>query len=207
MRVLIACEFSGIVRDAFIKRGHDAVSCDLLPSERPGPHIQDDVLEVLSNCYDRFDLMVAHPPCTYLTVCGNKWFKSEFKDRFPNREKQREEAIEFFMLLIEAPIPMIAVENPIGIMSSLYRKPDQIIQPYQFGDTERKSTCLWLKNLPPLFPTEIVQPHIIRYNTRSGTDDNWHMATMKLPPLERMKARSRTFQGIADGMASQWSRF
>jgi len=204
MKVLVACEFSQIVTEAFIKHGHDAMSCDLLPAEKNYPHYQGDVLDLIINRWEEFDLMIAHPPCTYLTVTGNKWFKPEFKSRFPNRAEQREEAIEFFMLLVETEIPKIVVENPIGIMSTIYRKPDQIIQPYWFGHTERKSTCLWLKGLPPLTPTEIVNPNIVHYKTRRGTDDNWHVSTMKLPALERMKARSRTFDGIAKAMAEQW---
>ena len=205
MRVLVACEFSQIVTEAFIKHGHSAMSCDLLPPEKNYPHYQGDILDVIVNHWDEYDLLIAFPPCTYLTVTGNKWFKPEYADRFPDRHRQREDAIDFFMLLMEAPFPKISVENPIGIMSTTYRKPDQIIQPYQFGHTERKSTCLWLKDLPLLLPTKIVEPHIIKYKTRKGTDDNWHISTMKLPPLERMKARSRTFQGIADAMAEQWS--
>ncbi len=204
MNVLVACEFSQVVTEAFTEQGHYAMSCDLLPAEKNYPHYQGDILDILSNHWDEFDLMIAHPPCTYLTVTGNKWFKPEFASRFPDRPKQRQEAIDFFLLLAEFPIPRIAVENPIGIMSSIYRKPDQIIQPYQFGHTERKSTCLWLKALPLLKPTNIVEPEIIHYKTRKGTDDNWHMSTMKLPPLERMKARSRTFMGIARAMAAQW---
>jgi len=204
MKVLVACEFSQIVTEAFTKLGHYAMSCDLLPAEKNYPHYQGDILDILSNHWDEFDLMIAHPPCTYLTVTGNKWFKPEFTHRFPKRQKQREDAIDFFMLLMEAPVTRIAVENPIGIMSTFYRKPDQIIQPFQFGHTERKSTCLWLKGLPLLKPTKIVQPDIVKYKTRKSTDDNWHISTMKLPPLERMKARSRTFQGIAEAMAKQW---
>jgi hypothetical protein len=188
MNVLIACEFSGIVRDAFIERGHDATSCDLLPTERKGKHIQDDVLEYL-NC--DWDLMIAHPPCTYLTVSGNKWFKPEYSVRFPNRKKNREDAISFFMSLINAKIPKIAVENPIGIMSTLYRKPEQVIQPWQFGHGETKATCLWLKNLPLLKPTNIIE----------GREQRLHL----LPPSQdRWKERSRTYLGIAKAMAEQW---
>ena len=204
MKVLVACEFSQVVVEAFTKCGHYAMSCDLLPAEKNYPHYQGDILDIIFNTWDEWDLMIAHPPCTYLTVTGNKWFKPEYKERFPDREQQREEAIEFFMLLAEAPIPRIAIENPIGVMSTRYRKPDQIIQPYWFGHTERKSTCLWLRGLPKLSPTNTVEPNIIQYKTRKGTDDAWHVSTMHLPPLERMKARSRTFQGIADAMAEQW---
>ena len=204
MKVLVACEFSQIVTEAFTQKGHYAMSCDLLPAEKALPHYQGDIIDLLSNTWDEWDLMIAHPPCTYLTVTGNKWFKPEYEARFPNRKKQRKEAIDFFLFLADFPIPKIAVENPIGIMSSVYRKPDQIIQPYQFGHPERKATCLWLKGLSQLVPTCIVKPNIIQYKTRKGTDDFWHIATMKLPPLERMKARSRTFGGVARAMAEQW---
>jgi hypothetical protein len=200
-KILIACEFSGIVREAFKSRGHDAWSCDLLPSEIEGNHIQGDALEVLE---DDWNLMIAFPPCTYLTVSGNRWMKPEYKNRFPDRPRQREEAIDFFMALTKAPIPRIAIENPVGIMSTVWRKPDQIIHPYFFGDPQRKATCLWLKGLPKLVPTAIVEPKIIMYKTQKGTDCDWHMATLNLPPEERTKERSRTFPGIAKAMATQW---
>ena len=204
MRVLIACEFSGRVRDAFIRRGHDAVSCDLLPTESFGPHIQEDVLEHLN---DGWDLMIAHPPCTYLCVTGNSWMLPKYKDRFPNRQQQREDAIAFFMALATAPIPKIAIENPVGIMSTIWRKPDQYIQPYQFGEPHTKKTGLWLKNLPKLEPTNIVTPKVYHYKTgnkKGRGDPYWHVDSMKLSPLERMKARSITFEGIAEAMAEQW---
>ncbi len=197
MRVLVACEFSGVVRDAFIKRGHDAYSCDILEGEGDGPHIQDDVLKHLD---DGWDLMIAHPPCTYLTVTGNKWMNHP---RFPNRQQDRKEAVEFFMSLAECNIPKKCLENPVGVVSTLWRKPDQIIQPYQFGDPHSKKTCLWLEGLPKLVPTRIVEPQFYIYKD-GRRDPLWHMETMKLPPLERMKARSRTFRGIADAMAQQW---
>jgi len=200
MRVLIACEFSGIVRDAFANAGHDAWSCDVLDTEQPGQHIKGDVLEILNN---EWDLMIAHPPCTYLTVTGNKWMKPEFEERFPNRKKQRNDAIIFFMNLVDAKINKIAIENPIGIMSTWYRKPDQYIQPYEFGDKERKKTCLWLKNLPQLKSTNIVKPDLYTYKD-GRTDGMWHVNSMKLNAHERMKARSRTFKGIANAMAEQW---
>ena len=161
-------------------------------------------ISIMMPCVTTFPPGIAFPPCTYLTVTGNKWFKPEFASRFPDRLEQREKAIDFFLFLAEFPIPKIAIENPIGIMSSIYHKPDQIIQPYQYGHPERKSTCLWLKGLPKLTTTKEVEPNIIRYKTRKGTDDYLHISTMKLPPLERMKARSRTFQGIAQAMAEQW---
>lgn len=181
MKILIACEFSGVVRDAFAKLGHDAWSCDILPTESTGNHIQADVLTILN---DGWDMMIAHPPCTHLAVSGARWFKDK-------REEQLA-AIDFFMALINAPIPRIAVENPISIMSTHYRKPDQIIQPWQYGHGETKATCLWLKNLPLLQPTNVVD----------GRNPRVHM----LPPSpDRWKLRSMTYQGIADAMAAQWN--
>lgn len=197
MKILVACEYSGTVRDAFLKRGHDAISCDLLPTDVPGPHYQGDVFDIIDQ---GFDLMIAHPPCTYLTVTGNKWFKPEFAHRFPDRPKQREEAVEFFRRLLNANIPKIAVENPVGIISTRIRKPDQIIQPFMFGHEARKKTCLWLKNLPLLTPTKIVGEGEV---SKSGVA-KWYTDALKLSPLERMKVRSATFQGIADAMAEQW---
>lgn len=180
MKVLIACEFSGIVREAFRKKGHDDWSCDLLPTEIPGHHIQDDVLNHLD---EGWDMMIAHPPCTHLAVSGARWFVG--------KEKERWEAIKFFMEIALCDVPMVAIENPIGIMSTVYRKPDQIIQPWQFGHGETKATCLWLKGLPKLQPTNIVE----------GREARIH----KMPPLEnRGKERSRTYHGIADAMADQW---
>ena len=181
MKVLVACEFSGRVRDAFIRAGHDAISCDLLPSESPGPHHQGCITEIIGG---RYDLMIAHPPCTHLAVSGSRWFK--------DKQQEQAEALEFVRMLLNAPIPMIALENPISIISSRIRKPDQIIQPWQFGHGETKATCLWLKNLPKLIPTNIVE----------GRDAKVHL----MPPgPERWKNRSRTYQGIADAMADQWS--
>src|SRR4030042_5932448 len=181
MKVLIACEFSGIVRDAFSSKGHDAWSCDLLPSERTGNHIQDDVLNHLN---DGWDLMIAHPPCTYLCVSGARWFKY--------RQNEQHEAIMFFMSLVNAPIPKVCIENPIGVMSTEYRKPDQIIQPWMFGHGETKATCLWLKGLPKLKPTHVVP----------GREARVH----KMPPSkDRWKERSRTYPGIAQAMAEQWT--
>jgi len=202
MRVLVACEFSGIVRGAFLAKGHDAWSCDLLPTEIPGPHIVGDVLKALDSGWD---LMIAHPPCTYLTCAGNKWFGPKYQRRFPNRLLQMQEASDFFMNLIDAPIPRIAVENPIGRMSSIYRKPDQIIQPWQFGHDARKATCLWLKGLPLLNPTTIVIPTIIR--TKGGnTMSRWHVDCGHFDRRTRAHERSRTFTGIAAAMADQWGR-
>jgi hypothetical protein len=181
MRVLIACEFSGIVRDAFIARGNDAISCDLLPSERPGPHWQGDVREIMDN---NWDLIIAHPPCTYLASSGARWWK--------DRQDERQEAIEFFMLFVMTYAPRIAIENPIGIMSTYWRKPDQIIQPWQFGHGETKATCLWLKGLSKLQPTKIVDGRADRIHRMPETKNRW-------------RERSRTYQGIADAMAEQWS--
>lgn len=180
MRVLIACEYSATVREAFSKLGHDAWSCDILETEIPGNHLQCDVREILG---DGFDMMIAHPPCTHLAVSGARWFK--------NKKVEQAEALEFVRLLLNAPIQRIALENPISIISSRIRKPDQVIQPWQFGHGETKATCLWLKNLPKLQPTNIV----------SGREQRiW-----KLPPGEnRWKERSRTFEGIARAMANQW---
>lgn len=181
MRVLVACEFSGIVRDAFRRRGHDAWSCDLLPCEAdPARHIQGDVLEILENGWD---LMVAHPPCTHLAVSGARWFKE--------KRAEQVEAVAFFLNLMAADIPRIAVENPIGIMSTCYRKPDQIIQPWQFGHGEVKATCLWLKGLPALVTTNIVEGRVARVHREPPGPDRW-------------KNRSRTFPGIAEAMAAQW---
>jgi hypothetical protein len=153
MRVLVACEYSGRVRDAFIKRGHEAVSCDLLPSDSPGPHYQGNVLNILHNDWD---LMIAHPPCTYLSVSGLHWNK-----RDKERAKKTEEALEFVRRLLEAPIEKIALENPVSCISSRIRKPTQIIQPYNFGEDASKRTCLWLKGLPELTPTEYFPPRVV----------------------------------------------
>lgn len=191
MKVLIACEFSGIVREAFRKRGHDAWSCDFLPSEIEGNHIQGDVLSILN---DRWDLMIAHPPCTDLAVSGARYFKQKQK----NGSQQK--SIDFFLTLISAPIPKICVENPVGIMSTLYRKPDQIIQPWQFGHSESKATCLWLSGLPTLLPTKILKiPANGRWDNQTKSGQN------KLgPSIDRWKIRSRTYSGIAEAMAEQW---
>jgi len=184
MKVLVACEFSGIVRDAFKARGHDAWSCDLIPTEKPGNHYQGDILELL---YDEmqgdFDLMIAHPPCTYLAVSGARWFK--------DRPKEQELGLKFVRALMDADVPRIALENPIGVISTKIRKPDQIIQPWQFGHGEVKATCLWLKNLPLLKPTQVVEGRNPRVHYESPSPDRW-------------KNRSRTCQGIADAMAEQW---
>jgi len=200
MKVLVACEYSGIVREAFKAKGHDAWSCDLLDTETPGNHIQGDVLAILGQ---EWDLMIAHPPCTYLTCTGNRWFKPEYKERFPTREQDRVDAIEFFEKLYNAPVEKICIENPVGIMSSILRKPDQIIQPFQFGHTEAKKTCLWLKNLPKLVFTNLKEPEYITYKSGKRMA-KWYAEAVNLPKQERMKTRSRTFQGIAHAMADQW---
>lgn len=183
MRVLIACEFSGTVRRAFAALGHDAWSCDLLPAEEGGQHIQGNCLDAITNA--QWDLMVAHPPCTHLAVSGARWFPAKRADG------SQQAAIEFFMQLVNAPISRIAIENPICIMSRLYRKPDQIIQPWQFGHGEIKATCLWLKGLPLLIPTNIVAGRHARVHQMSPGPNRW-------------KERSRTLQGIAQAMATQW---
>lgn len=210
MKVLIACEYSGTVRDAFIRQGHDAISCDLLPTESPGPHYQGDVFDIVN---DGFDLMIGHPPCTYLTVTANKWIKDQPKRKSgvlvgKERRGARDEAIKFFLRLCDAPIWKIAIENPIGIMSTVYRKPDQIIQPYYFGNEAQKSTCLWLKNLPLLQhlkesdwfgeKTHVDQGEIL-YLKSGRTMPKWYAnATAHI--------RSKTFPGIAEAMAEQWGQ-
>lgn len=218
MRVLIACEESQIVCKAFRARGHEAYSADILEPSGGSPewHILGDVLQIINGVCTfetmdgkvhrvngEWDLIIAHPPCTYLTLAGNKWFKPEFTDRFPDRQKQREEAVEFFMTIANADCDRIAIENPVGVMSSQWRKPDQYIEPYMFGDPEKKKTGLWLKGLPLLKPTNIVDPVII--HCKSGANEpRWHMETMRLPKEERSRVRSRTFIGIANAMAEQW---
>lgn len=197
MRVLIACEYSGRVREAFRKLGHDAWSCDLLPNEDASPfHIQDDVVRHLAGVpygpipgrwepFHQWDLMIAHPPCTHLSVSGAAHFEEKRADG------RQQEAIDFFMALAHAPIPRICIENPVCIMSSVWREPDQIIQPWMFGHGETKATCLWLKGLPPLLPTKIVEGREPRVHRMSPSPDRW-------------KERSRTYQGVADAMAHQW---
>ncbi len=184
MNVLIACEYSGTVRDVFIAAGHNALSCDLLPSERPGPHFHGDVAGLLNG---NWDLLIAHPPCTHLAVSGARHFPAKIADG------RQQAALDFVRLLMNAPIPRIAIENPVSIISSRIRKPDQIIHPWQFGHGETKTTCLWLKNLPRLTPTQIV----------SGREPRIH----RMPPSsDRWKERSRTYPGIAAAMADQWGR-
>lgn len=207
LRVLIACEESQAVCKAFRELGHEAYSCDIQDCSGGHPewHFKQDVLPLL---HEHWDLIIAHPPCTYLTVTGNRWFNVErYGDAAIQRAKDREEAAAFFMEFVNAPCEHIAIENPIGVMSSRYRKADQTIQPYQFGDPHRKSTCLWLKGLPKLEPTKIVEPEIVVYKNGKGTDSPWHMDSMKLPKEERSRFRSKTFPGIAKAMAEQWSNY
>jgi site-specific DNA-cytosine methylase len=199
LRVLVACEYSGSVRDAFRALGHDAMSCDLLPTDVPGPHHQGDVFEVMN---EGFDLMVAHPPCTHLAVSGARWFK--------HKQNEQKEALEFVQRLMDAPIRHIAIENPVSIISSRIRRPEQIIQPWMFGDPFQKTTCLWLKNLPGLEPTKIVDKGEFFEWTDKKTGKKkrqavWYKEAWSKGDL-RWKIRSKTFQGIADAMADQWSR-
>ena len=180
MRILVACEYSGTVRDAFRALGHDAMSCDLLPTERPGPHYQGSVLDILD---DGWDMLVGHPPCTHLAVSGARWWK--------DKREEQQQALAFVHLLMGASIPRIAIENPVSIISTAIRKPDQIVQPWQFGHGETKATCLWLMGLPKLVPTNVVDGREQRIHKMSPGPDRW-------------KERSRTYQGIADAMAAQW---
>lgn len=183
MTVAVICEYSGIVRDAFIAAGHDAISFDLLPTERPGPHVMGDVTCMPRDFWTQFDLAICHPPCTHLAVSGARWFK--------DKQQEQADALAFVRWLMDLPIERIAIENPVSIISSRIRKPDQTIQPWMFGHGETKATCLWLKNLPKLQPTNIVE----------GREQRVH----RMPPgPDRWKERSRTFTGIAEAMAQQW---
>jgi hypothetical protein len=196
MRILVACECSGIVRDAFTKRGHDAVSCDILPSERPGKHIVGSVLDhQVANA--GWDLMIAHPDCTFLTVSANAWSGVEW------RIEARLAAMHFVRSLWAFPVPRICIENPIGVLSTFWRRPDQTIQPNQFGHDASKSTCLWLKGLPPLRPTGFVEPRMVNGKPRwsNQTDSGQNKLT---PSDDRWLERARTYEGIADAMAEQW---
>jgi len=182
MKILVACEYSGTVRDAFIRAGHDAMSCDILPTDQPGPHYQGDVMDILGKDWD---MLIAHPPCTHLAVSGARHFARK------RESGEQQAAIDFFMSMANKKKKKIAIENPICIMSTVWRKPDQIIQPWQYGHGETKATCLWLENLPPLTPTNIVD----------GREARIH----KMPPsADRWKLRSKTYHGIADAMAAQW---
>lgn len=187
MKVGILCEFSGAVRDEFLDAGHDAVSCDLLPTESYGPHIKGDCL---TQDWRGFDLLICHPPCTYLAVSGAPFFKN------PERMRLQGEALDFVRALMKLPCPRIAIENPVSVISSKIRKPDQMIHPWQFGHEDEKRTCLWLKNLPPLIPTKVIKP---------GRTRRWENQGRMLPPSpDRWKQRSLTFWGIARAMAEQW---
>lgn len=192
MKVLVACEYSGAVRDAFIRGGHDAMSCDLLPTETDGPHYQGDVRDVLNYPWD---LMIAHPPCTHLSVSGARHFDGKRMDG------RQQSAVSFFMTLAKADIPRICIENPVCIIGTLWRKPDQVIQPWQFGHPESKATCLWLRGLNPLQPTNILQvPKSGHWVNQTASGQN------NLPPSEnRWKIRAKTYQGIAEAMVSQWA--
>jgi len=202
MKILIACEFSGTVRDAFIKAGHDAVSCDIEPTDVPGPHYQGDMFDIIN---DGWDMMIAFPPCTHLAVSGAAHFAKKIAD---GRQQQ---GIDFFLKVVNANIPKIAVENPIGIMSNIYRKPDQIIQPWQYGNEAQKSTCLWLRNLPKLQPTNIVDKGkffewVDKKTGKVKRQPQWFYEAFRKNPKERAKIRNKTFQGIADAMADQWGK-
>ena len=194
---MVACEYSGTVRDAFIAAGHDAMSCDLLPTEKPGPHYQGDVRDVLN---DGWDLMIAHPDCTYLCSSGLHWNK-----RVPGRAEKTEASLEFVRLLMDAPIPRIAIENPMGCIGTRIKKASQYIHPHEYGHDASKKTGLWLKGLLPLKPTQKIEPRWVndkpRWANQTGSGQN------KLPPgPDRWKDRARTYQGWADAMADQWGR-
>jgi hypothetical protein len=215
LNVLIACEFSGAIRNEFRKLGHNAISCDLVDAIEPSFfHHKGDVTELLDKNKYEWDLMIAHPPCTYLTLAGNRWFKPEYADKYPTRIQDRKDAVDFFLTFINADIPHIAVENPIGVMSSVYRKPDQIIQPWQFGDPFQKSTCLWLKNLPKLEHTDVVDKgEFIEWECkktgRIKRQPKWYADAFQKTsdPIERQKIRNTTFPGIASAVAKQYSEF
>ncbi len=208
MRVLVACEYSGTVRDAFAARGHEAWSCDILPSESDGGagHIQGDAIAAMMS--RKWDLMIAHPPCTYLSVVGNMWLNKQ-----PDRRAKRDDALRFFLALFNGPVAKVCCENPMGFVNSQFRGPDQTINPYQFGDSFKKRTCLWLKELPPLLATHsthddffiptLPEPEPIHFD-KNGVGKHWCEMLVRLPKNERAKARSKTFPGIARAMAEQW---
>ena len=218
-RVLVACEFSGIVRDAFAARGWDAWSCDILPSETPGNHLQSDVFSLSGDfdiCGGKWDIVIAHPPCTHLCSSGARYFEAKKADG------RQQRGVDFFMALVNAPVARLAVENPVGIMSSLYRKPDQIVQPWMFGHPDSKATCLWLRGLPKLTPTKVLHPEWgkpdkngkrtslshnaprIRWNNKTESGQNKLGPSLKHPEL-RAKLRSITYTGLAEAMADQWT--
>lgn len=223
MRVLVACEESQALTIELRRLGHEAYSCDLLPCSGGHPewHIMNSVSPLLNGkcsfltddwqiheVQGKWDMIIGFPPCTYLTVAGNKWFDViKYKEEAQKRWNDRCVAISFFLSIAYADCEKIAVENPVGCMSTFFRKPDQIVYPYMFGDPERKGTCLWLKGLPKLKPTNIVEPNIVTYKNGKGTDSPWHINTLGLPKEERAKMRSKTFPGIAKAMAEQWGGY
>ena len=207
LRILVACEESQAVCKAFRELGHKTYSCDLQECSGGHPewHIKGDALKVLN--LPIWDLVIAHPPCTYLTCAANRYYNEDkYGEKAKRRKGERKQAIKFFMEFANCKCKRVAIENPIGVISSRWKKPTQIIQPYQFGHKERKATCLWLKNLPPLKPTNIVEPDIIKHAS-GKTDSRLHFETLSLPAAERAKIRSKTFEGIARAMATQWSEY
>lgn len=223
MNILIACEESQRICIEFRALGHRAFSCDLYECSGGHPewHIQGDCLPLLNgNCSfttmdgaehhvdGKWDIMICHPPCTFLTNCANRWYNEEkYGDSARKRKADREEAIKFFMEFVNADCDRVCIENPVGIMSTRYKKPTQIIQPYMFGDPERKTTCLWIRGLKPLQPTNVVEPNLSKYGTTGKTDSAWHMKfDMNLPKEERSRNRSKTYPGIAKAIAEQWSK-
>jgi hypothetical protein len=191
MRIAVICEFSGVVRDAFTRRGHDAISFDLLPSEKPGQHYKGDINLLPYDFWKQFDLAICHPPCTHLAVSGARWFSQ--------KTKEQKDALDFVYHLMTLPIPRVAIENPVSVISSKIRKPDQIIQPYQFGEPEQKTTCLWLRGLPKLVETNNVYAYMMTL-PKKEREKTHHMS----PGPDRWKERSRTYVGIAEAMAEQW---
>ena len=204
MKVLVACEESQAVCKAFREKGHEAYSCDIVPCSGGYPewHLQQDVLPLLK---EKWDMIIAFPPCTYLTVTGNRWFNIDrYGEKAIQRHKDRKDAIDFFMTFANADCEKIAIENPVGIMSSEWRKPNQIINPWQFGDAIEKKTCLWLKGLPELAPTNIVEIPPRKKFDSGKSMPSWYAEAWHLPKEERAKLRSKTFPGIARAMAEQW---
>lgn len=204
MRILVACEESQVITQELRALGHEAYSCDLEPCSGGYPewHILGDAIKEAYS--GKYDMMIAHPPCTYLATSGNRWMKPEYRDRFPNRQQQRQDAIEFFLKLYNAPIQKVAIENPVGIMSTIFRKPDQYVHPYFFGDKHSKKTGFWLKGLPKLKPTETVVPEM--HTCKNGKKDPlWHFKSLGMTPKERAGVRSKTFPGLAKAIANQWA--
>lgn len=197
MRILVACEESQAVTIELRRLGHEAYSCDIEPCSGGHPewHLQQDVVPLLD---EKWDMILAFPPCTHLAVSGARYFEQK------RRDGRQQQGIDFFMLFVNSDCERVAIENPVGVMSTIYRRPDQIIQPYEFGHPERKRTCLWLKGLPPLVPTKVVKPEL-HICGNGVVDSRWHYDTYNLPPKERAKARSKTFPGIARAMAEQWA--